>query len=809
MSLRSVRPSLVNVLSRSYTVEQQRCYALLWNPFKKSAVIDKSGTGVGDGQNGVVSPELVELRQRVRCSNDSVALGEVLRALRPLVDGSGETFITMSDVIKKLDKVSAQRDTADGEIVGDDKAVMIPGLSVEECYDLYCSVIDCISRDNYKSARFIPRLYLQLASRYEKMGDELMLSSVFGKFVQYLLKLGFEDQVLKVVKSFSGKDAISQSKLVESLVDVLASSDDIIHPTIISSLITILRDSKLVEIGVSKTADFLRSKEKSLFPIEKKDMEGIQHIVDWVSISSEMNDNMVLNTLQICSMMDGLVSTEEESLLKLLQAYKTTSEEVALAITSRAMTHTLLPVDAQLWIKQMEPFARLKLVWDIYLNGFDQQKIPQELIDQSTLNLAVLATINSKREELPKVLEFFSSNDVDFTQATFEILMNKYISTKDYESLQHSFTNSFKNGVDWTGNPILYRYLITMASQPEADVKEIFLIAKKIKIYLGYLNSESYNALMKLILQSEFIQDAVVSFKEELPPLDEGAKYTQAQYPSLYDTILQWCISEATYPEDIHKLYTEFAKKFVIPLDFYQPLIMRLTALHRPDFAFEIFQDMKRMHRTTGSIPPPPPEVYIHLFKSFGRDLYTDGVETLDAIYKTDLTINTSVPLLNSILDAYASLQDFTKVSQTYNKILRHPQGPDNETVSIMLKAQTFLSLDNVREFWNNLDDIGVLPNEDNYKRYIIAHCYHGEDKLAIDVAKSMEDMDVDVNENIVKTLYEWSEDKDNVEEWAKEEHEGIWNAVGDECKSLVVVDKADEAPEPGMTVEELRLVRS
>jgi hypothetical protein len=636
----------------------------------------------------------------------------------------------------------------------------------------------------------------------ENTRDADLIRTVFEQFIQYLMALGFEDQALKILKGFNEQSLVSQSEIVDSLASVLQ-KDVEVHPSLIMGILTVFPDQRLISSGIDKALNYLENRN-ILFAIDSKDLEAIGYLIDIVS-TSQLNSELIKNTLKICEFVDGEFSEKEKKLLQIIQANKISEEDVALRITKRALINGCTVSDAQIWLNKMNQFPQLKLAWSVFLNGL--QDVPEDLVNESTLNLLVLATINSNESQLPRVIEFFSDALVNMTNETFEIIFKKYIATGSYALLEKSFEDSLLHGVDWTNNKILYDFFITLASQPDADVKQIFQLSKKVKIYLTHLDAESYSCLMKLILQNELIADALASFKQELPPLENDLKYTMNNYPSLYSTILNWCLKDSVYPADVHKLYTVFTERFVFPTDYYFPLIKRFTEMHRPDFAFQIFQDMKRLHRTTGSIPPPPPEVYIHLFKSFGHELYTDGVETLDVIYKTDLTINSSIPLLNSILDAYTSLQNFEKVSQTYQKIVGHPQGPNNETVSIMLKAHSLLSLDNVKDFWNNLDEIGILPDEDNYRRYLIAHCYHREDKLALGIAKTIEDMDLTVSEDILKALYEWSSEKDEVEKWAQLEHDDLWKKVENEVKSLVKVE--DEALEPGMTAEELKLIRT
>lgn len=768
LRLRSMQP-------RFFSASQTLSYAL-WNPFKRAPTVD---TQKDDDK---VPIELVDLIQQVRKSDGTRELAGILRSLAELPQ-SKQSFSLMSDVIKKLDMTPSEG--------------IISGVSPEDALRIYTSVTSGITRENYQSARFIPRLYLQLMKQGELEQDPQLTTLVFEHFVQYLITLGFEDQLLKVVKGFSEQSLTSKQQIVKSLIWLLDGSS--VHPSLIIGLVTVLPDDQLLVKSVDQIVHFLKSRNV-LFAMDPKDQDGITCIIDLL-LSAE-DPEMIYKALSIFELID--FPAKEKQALEILQSKEITSYNQGLLITRRALASGCAPLDAQLWLNKMKKFPLLQLTWETALNP--NQPIPKELLSEVTLNLMVLATVNSHPEHMPQVMETFAQELIEPNVETFEILLNKYISTKEYNKLEQAFDDSLKHGIDWSGNATLYKFFVTLASSPDADVKHMFQLSKRIKIHLPYLDADSYSCLLKLILQSEFIEDAVVSFDKELPPLEDDTKFTENNYPSLHTTILMWCIDSAIYPEDVHRLYKAFSGKFIIPASFYFPLIKRLTELHRPDLAFETFQDMKRLHRTTGSIPPPPPDVYIHLFKSFGHELYSDGVETLDAIYKTDLTINSSVPLLNSILDAYTSLQNFNKVSQTYQKILRHPHGPDNETVSIMLKAQSLLSLDNVKNYWNDLDQIGVLPDKANYERYLIGHCYHGESRTALEIASSMEEMDVTIDKDIIKTLYDWSESKELVEDWAKSDHPEIWNQLEKKVKSLVKVEEG--YLEPGMTAQELKLIR-
>ncbi|ONH65190.1 hypothetical protein BON22_4985 [Cyberlindnera fabianii] len=806
-ALQAHRSAFIGRTVGSYRLVASR---LITSWFKKKPILE--------GPNATSKPAdpiVLEITQRLRTTDDTKQLSEMLVTLGNDATPGSHSFALMNEVIKKLDKLEPQSSTT----------TLIPGMDTSQCFDLFKNVSRSITVDNYRSARFMPRLYLQITKSALAHDDTSLLLSTLGEFIHYLNVLGFENQLVKVLDQFYGEfpKEVTDSAIIV-IRQFVQDAETPLHPSLTLKLLDMhSSDVLLYQLCLKNTVSFLENVNA-----DDRDAVAIREIV---SRYTNMTDPMtgLEDVLKICELASDTVSSIEYGVLKhMLTADKITTSSV-ISIAARVLEQPLaqLEVDSQIWRGQLiskldtQSSKMMSYVWDVFDNGLtsdiENKLIESNLFTEEYLQLVLSALVNSRHSaQYTQLLTLFDDLDLDHSSfETYTTLMRKFARDRNTTELKRVFQDSMSNGVDWSGQTILNKFFTVLAEEEgDIDPQEVFSYVKKIKLHLGYLDPEAYNALVTMALKNRLVDDAIESLKRELPPLAEGFKYKQMNYPQLYDTIFEFITETPADAECLWSVYEEFINHFEIPFEWYFPIIKSMTSKERPDLAFNIFQTMKRIHRTTGSIPPPPTEIYTHLFKQFGRQTYVEGVETLDAIFKVDLTINSSIPLLNSIMDAYCSIKNFTKVSHVYEQICCSPSGPNNETVSIMLKAHTFYSLDNVKNYWNNMDELGLLPDQDNFKRYIVAHCYHGQPEMALQIAKQMDELDVDVSPEVVKSLYQWTKDesmKQLVEQWAETEHKSVWEKVKDEIINVPVrvLETPSSMEELGPTQEELRLIKS
>ncbi|CCH42816.1 hypothetical protein BN7_2360 [Wickerhamomyces ciferrii] len=149
-------------------------------------------------------------------------------------------------------------------------------------------------------------------------------------------------------------------------------------------------------------------------------------------------------------------------------------------------------------------------------------------------------------------------------------------------------------------------------------------------------------------------------------------------------------------------------------------------------------------------------------------------------LMKLDLSLQQNIKIMNSLLGAYCSLQDFFKTNEIFDSIISNGE-LNNETVSIMIKLNTYISLGHVQQFWNGIYEFGLLPDEDNYKQFVVAHCYYERYDDALRVVEGMKDYDLEVRGDLIETLYKWTKNDEKrlvLERWARENYKGIWNEL-------------------------------
>ncbi len=779
-----------------------------WNPFVKRSkvVIDESE------QN---SPEIKEVVLRAKQELRQPLQQDQLRSLLlDLVDSppNKDSFILINEILRKLEHDQFKSKTPIN-------SQSTPPISTDDAYRLFKIVIDHINTTNFKAARFIPRLYLQLIQVAQIEQNNLLSLQVFNDFTRYLIILGYEDQLLKITNSFISENPTLSDAALDGILNTLKNH----HPTpsLTLGLLELFQNdsqSKKINTLVIQSIDYYFSKRNKLYSIDQHNLDSIQQYIE-KSLETNTDFENLHHLLKLCQKTESLTNQETLILTKsinyllnnkdyICEDYQILNIFTDSFIQNNVISYQERKIAGEIMLesfkKSHENFELSKNVfdlfvkWDVFQNTsltkssenfiLDHQDFVDDITFKEIIKSMSFAPMNNFNDSIASIYEFFQTNfpNLDKTIDIYSLLLQRGIRLNDSKFLTQTFIESLNDGILWESNPkILYDFIYTLAIQPNANVKQVFHWYEKIKISVKHLDSKSYNSLMKLFLQNELIGDAIESLKRELPPLlDKDTKYSVDQYPELFQSMYDWILEFNGDPEVSWTLYCELQKYFHVPFDTYFPLMQKFASLKRPDASFMIFQKLKKIHRTTGSIPPPTPEMYCFLFNTFGKELYEDGVKNLHIIMKLDLQLNTDIDVMNSLLGAYCNLQEYFRTQEIFDSIISMPKGKglNNETISIMLKSYTYVSLSHVKSFWDNIYEYDILPNEDNFKQYIIAHCYHEQYDLALQITMDLEkDFDLLITPDILKSLYNWTQGEENklkIAKWASKEHKLIWTNI-------------------------------
>ncbi|KAH3675501.1 hypothetical protein WICMUC_002692 [Wickerhamomyces mucosus] len=756
-------------------------------------------------------PELIsEARQKLRSKPSSEALKELLLEVIRVEPMEQESLSIMCELLKKLENI-ATTVNGPGEVVKSKEITIIPYFTTRETHDIYETIVQKITKDNFKFARFVPRFYLQLLSNFRLQNNKVMFLHTNYLFIRYLILLGKDDQVLLVIQSLlKESDGVLYSKedVLDEVLKVISSIDKAISPSLLSKIYFSFEYDKFSEKSTQKLHSIVLTHFK-LYLVGRNQIFGLkpQFISDMKSTINHYLDNKktdvrLLESALDVTMSDKSLKEEETKALRIIlrgiqkNSYCPDSVMSAFIRNDQIRREEKL-IELSKFVKSTKIGSSIE--WEVFKAGTLNQKTKEIILlnsDQigvhilnSILSALANSGIGSFPNETQRTFQFFENSfpDIEKNSETFEILFDYGAKKADTSFLKRAFQDGIKRGMDYSKLPksSLYELFNALASDPQEDVLELFQWSKKIKRFVHLLDSKSYNSLINMMLKHGYIEDAVKSFREELPELAPGAKKLEIDsYPELYSTITQWLLQQEDMKniEAMWYIYCELENYFQLPFESYFPLIRKFCELGQPDLGFQIFQRIKKLHRLFGTLPPPTSEMYIYLFNCFGDRVYEDGIDTLYSILKMDSNISNDINIMNSLLNAYCNLKEFTRVSEIFDQIISMPYhcGINNETVSIMLKVYTFLSFESTRNFWSSLHRYNILPNQDNLNQYLISHYFHNKlgDALAL-VESAEERFDLTIDKNIFQSMYGWNQDKgENMEminSWANSNFSDEW----------------------------------
>lgn len=426
----------------------------------------------------------------------------------------------------------------------------------------------------------------------------------------------------------------------------------------------------------------------------------------------------------------------------------------------------------------------------------EKAKLMEEaLTDIDQMMLALSTTDHNVRGHIYQVL----TSTVGSSAYLYKYLIDKAIADDDHVKAINLFDDSLERFTEWAAmvDPSVVNTLnnlIEILCRHMDDAMAIFPIFTKIKqnMLTSQCSPEVIKALAQRMLEQELVGDTIEMLKRELPKMNPDSsiklpsdKPFGYKYNDLFNVLHNFAI---TYTNELtHEtnwvLYGELHKYFAVPNETYLPAMKFFCEHDRPNAALVILRQMNHLYGLHGNHQhlPPLKEVYKYLFEQFGDKLYEEGVIEVHESFKMDINIEQAdLELQNTILNAYANLQDVARTRDLFLSLV--PHGINLETATIMLKAYTYNDMSYVREFFNNLSQFDLVADDKICHQYLIAHVYHGLVDDAIDFTKNMEEeYDVPVTLSTLIALHNYciaQKDQKRIDEWAQREFPQQWQAA-------------------------------
>lgn len=406
---------------------------------------------------------------------------------------------------------------------------------------------------------------------------------------------------------------------------------------------------------------------------------------------------------------------------------------------------------------------------------------------------------------------YFTHTIKDFLQKDYTIENSMYaykyrldqaIGKKNHVQAINIFDDSLQDLTHWTSSndPSIQstlNNLIILICEKMNNITDIFPIFTKIKQQMTTQCSiKAIHSLSIRMLKNEYVGDLIEMMKRELPTIKKESKIRLPieesygiDYKNFFTLLHNFIISydnESTH-ETNWVLYGELHKYFNVPFESYLPTMKFFVEHERLNAALIIFRQIHRLNELHGDhkFKSPSREMYIYLFEKFGDALYEDGIIELHEKLKMDINLsNQDINLQNSLLNAYSNLQDIPKVQDLFLSMSSNAKqygGINEETVRIMIKSYTYGDMRYVKEFWNNLSNFGILPNDKIFKQYLIAHVYHGKINDAFEITEEMKEYGFEISTDILLSMHNFCLEIDKqklISEWADLNYKNEWDSV-------------------------------
>lgn len=441
-----------------------------------------------------------------------------------------------------------------------------------------------------------------------------------------------------------------------------------------------------------------------------------------------------------------------------------------------------------------------------------------EIVHQKVTEAAMLANQISPTGTFVTLLNEHFVQEYNQEQNYLSLLarLERALRDKDFEQALQVFDESFVyvhwDSVQAPKVQLALNKLVCLVAEQNEDLITAFATFRNVKQHMTSQSSaEALTAMIPKMLAEECVGDVIEMLKRELPTIGtESANQLPTQPPyayahkALYDTLQDFVLNytkEDTF-ETNWVLYGELHKYFQIPFDSYLPTMKFFCEKNRYNAALVVFRRVKMQNEKHGNHNNPPPlrEMYMHLLKSFGDQLYEDGVIEMHEYLNMDLNLpDTDIELQNCILDAYSNLQNVGKARDLFLAISSNTKdrgGINEDTIRIMIKTYTYTDMSYVQKFWNNLSLLGVFPNYDIFKQYLIAHVYHGCVEDAFQLIEEIDDYNLEFSLDLLLAMHNYCLDsgkQKEVVDWAVENHKEHWEEI---ANSGLLRKASEYAPE-------------
>ncbi|PRT56471.1 Complex I intermediate-associated protein 84, mitochondrial [Wickerhamiella sorbophila] len=438
--------------------------------------------------------------------------------------------------------------------------------------------------------------------------------------------------------------------------------------------------------------------------------------------------------------------------------------------------------------------------WTVYCSG-DLQLL-KDLIekyqassyspDSDTMHSVVLvASEHAKRSELDvsSIVGYFNNDmGIESDAATIAVLIKRALRSFEVEKARNLFANN--QHADWNMDsskylPVLFELVIALCKSPFIDREVVFDVYQRVRVFSQQISYPAQVELLKMFFERNNQYDIGMFLAEQF---GETPSLSAHEYKEIYHAFVDKILACTDYKE-AWGLYGILNCTIALPYESYYPIQVKFCQLGRPDAAHLMFRHLRNRAKKEG-IRPPGREMYLMLFAEYGRWLYEEGVKELETYFRMDLNNDLDIELMNTMLLAYANLQESPKVSDLWFETLSFPlgKGANNYSVTIMLKYLTQVSLEAVDDLWVEFPErFGITPDESNLRQYIVANCYHGYYTRAFEVLKAApETYGISISESLIESLYNWTlidTRKALIERWALETHKDKWLALKSQNK--------------------------
>lgn len=448
----------------------------------------------------------------------------------------------------------------------------------------------------------------------------------------------------------------------------------------------------------------------------------------------------------------------------------------------------------------------------------DKMQAVGKAADSVTMHGVVqVADSYAKRSEtdLNAIVDYFNEDlGVSSDAATAAVLISRALKAVEIEQARKLFIEF--QSVDWSMEnerylPVLYDLVIALCKSPVIDREVVFDVYQRVRVFSSQVSYPAQVELLKMFFDRENQYDIGMFLVEQF---GETPNLSAVEYKEVYHAFVDKILACTDYKE-AWGLYGMLNCTIALPYESYYPIQVKFCQLGRPDAAHLMFRHLRNRAKKEG-LRPPGREMYLMLFAEYGRWLYEEGVKELETYFRMDLNNDLDIELMNTMLLAYANLQESPKVRDLWFETLSFPigKGANNASVTIMLRYLTQVSLEAVDDLWVEFPErFGIAPDELNLRQYIVANCYHGYYMRAFEVLKSAkETYGIDVSETLIEALYNWTlidSRKALIEKWAIETHRDKWLALkaANSLKMLTLPANPDNDSEESLraqTIEQL-----